>query len=254
MSKVAPVQRQSSDIQSNQTANQTSSQPLQSGEMLQSASTDARTHAAQLRATQLLAQSSQRALQLKAIAETTKNSDAQRSLSNFAQGAVQLKKDRAVYAFDDGESGVTTATKVIDPKDGSRGLFKYAYGSGNIIDSFNGTNLANPKIANGTPYEDLKAPNIAVKVAAHDLGVDYGDDALSPNQVVHGGRPLHFAHADKAHGINRTDKYTWHHLQNVGKMELIDMNVHGAMWHYGGISGWAASIHDSDSSDDDPSE
>ena len=249
MSLVAPTQLQVTDTQFSRTV----SQSLQASEKLQTASNDTRTHTAQLQAIRLLTQNSQRTLQFKAIAEVTKNNDAQRSLNSFAQRAVQLKKDRAVYAFDDGESGVTTATKVIDPKDGSRGLFKYAYGSGNIIDSFNGTNIADPKIADGTEYDGLKAPNIAVKVVEHNLANDYGDGALSSNEVVNGRRPLHFAHADKAHGINRTDKYTWHHLQSVGKMELIDMNVHGAMWHYGGIAGWASSLHDPDASDDDPS-
>ncbi|MBC3872672.1 HNH endonuclease signature motif containing protein [Undibacterium flavidum] len=270
MKVVVPVQHQNSGPKSDQT----SIRQLQVGAVTKSESIDMRSHATQLQARQLLAQSSPQALQLKALADVTKRAEsrsaptstkqfAKRStdqhsngLTNVAhlgKGEIQLKKDKAVDVFNDGESGVSTATKVIDPKDGSRGLFKYAYGSGNIIDSFNGKNIANPKIADGTKYAGLTAPNITVKVAAHDLTADYGDGALTKSEVTSGGRPLHFRHADNAHKIDRTDKYTWHHLQTMGKMELIDMNVHGAMWHYGGISGWAASLHNSDAGDDDPS-
>ena len=174
-----------------------------------------------------------------------------------AQGGVkqtmQLKKDPAIYDFGDGESGVTTSTKVIAPKNGSKGLFKYRYGSNYVIDSFNGTNIAEADTANGTEYEGLGTPNISVAVSKHNLAADYGDGGLSEEEIKKGGRPKHFRHADKASGIDRTNKYTWHHLQELGKMELIDMNVHGAMWHYGGIAGWDASLHSPDASDDDPS-
>lgn len=171
------------------------------------------------------------------------------------QPTMQMKKDPAVYDFGDkGKPDGTTSTKVIDPKNGSRGLFKYKYIDGNIIDSFNGTNIADSKIANDTKYAGLNAPNISVAVAKHDLAVDYGDGKLTLNDIEKGERPLHFRHADNAHKKDRENKYTWHHLQDFGKMELIDMNVHGAMWHYGGIARWSASVHEGKSSDDDPSE
>lgn len=179
------------------------------------------------------------------------------TMAQQAQGRVkptmQLKKDPAVYDFGDGESGVTTSTKVIAPKNGPKGLFKYRYGSNYVIDSFNGTNIAEPDAAKGTEYEGLDTPNISVAVSKHDLAADYGDGGLNEDEIKHGGRPKHFRHADKASGIDRTNKYTWHHLQELGKMELIDMNVHGAMWHYGGIAGWEGSLHTSNESDDDPS-
>lgn len=183
---------------------------------------------------------------------------AQRKLQaamNSSPQAMQLKKDAAIHSFGDSKPGETTATKVIDPKDGARGLFKYNYTGGNIIDTFNGKNIADSKIADGTTYAGLSAPNITVKVADHDLGKDYGKGGgkLSDSQMATGGRSTHFTHADNAHGIDRTDKYTWHHLQNKGKMELIDMNVHGAMWHYGGIASWTAGTHSPDATDDDPS-
>ncbi len=174
---------------------------------------------------------------------------------NNDSSPIQMKKDAAIHKFSDGESGVETATKVIDPKNGSRGLFKFKYTGGNKIDTFNGTNIADPKIAKSTKYDGLSAPNISVAVASHDLGKDYSHGKLSSTEMESGGRDLHFRHADKAHGTagSRVNSYTWHHLQDKGKMELIDMNVHGAMWHYGGIAGWKGATHSADASDDDPS-
>jgi len=249
MGTAAPVQYQNFDTHLNQDSNR----QLRMDEVSRSESIDNRPSFVQLKAQQSLTQGSSRTRQLRALENSAQNSQQSTNLSAFSVGKIQLKKDKAVASFDDGESGKTTATKVIDPKDGSRGLFKYAYGSGNIIDSFNGKNIADPKIANNTAYAGLGAPNIAVKVPSHNLATDYGGGALTLTQIATGGRPLHFSHADKAHGIDRTNKYTWHHLQALGKMELIDMNVHGAMWHYGGISGWAGSTHTSDDGDDDPS-
>lgn len=166
---------------------------------------------------------------------------------------IQMKKEPKIDEFDDkNKPDGTTSTKVIKQKDGSIGLFKYEYINSNIIDSFNKTNIADPTIANNSKYKGFNAPNISVAVTKHDLAQDYGNGKLTENQIQNGTRSIHFAHADKAHNIDREDKYTWHHLQEKGKMELIDMNVHGAMWHYGGISGWNASLHKHDS-DDDPS-
>jgi len=164
------------------------------------------------------------------------------------------KKDKAIYDFGDKESGVTTSTKVIDPKDGTKGLYKYRYVDTNKIDSFNGTNIAKADTAKGTEYEDLPTPEIKVKVSDHDLSKkNKEDETLTQEEIGGGDRNLHFRHADNEHGIDRTNKYTWHHKRTYGKMELIDMNVHGAMWHYGGISGWGASLH-SGTTDDDPSD
>lgn len=250
MGTAAPVQYQNSDTHSNQDSNR----QLRMDDVSRPESIDNRSSFVQLKTQQSLTQGSSRTRQLRALGYAAQNGHHLTNLSKFAGGEIQLKKDKAVASFNDGESGKTTATKVIDPKDGSRGLFKYAYGSGNIIDSFNGKNIADPKIASKTEYASLGAPNIAVKVASHNLATDYsGGGALTSTQIATGGRPLHFSHADKAHSIDRTNKYTWHHLQALGKMELIDMNVHGAMWHYGGISGWAGSTHASDDGDDDPS-
>lgn len=175
------------------------------------------------------------------------------SVINSTVGALQLKKDKAEYAFGDkGDPDGTTATKVITPKSGTRGLYKYKYVGGNKIDSFQGANIAKTATADKTKYSTLSAPEITTAVSSHDLGKDYGDGKLSEEQMSSGGRPLHFKHADLAHKKDRTNMYTWHHLQDKGKMELIDMNVHGAMWHYGGVAGWKASTHSADASDDDP--
>lgn len=137
------------------------------------------------------------------------------------------------------------------------------------MDSFNGTNMAteakkaaeDEKKDGVSDYTDLDAPNISVAVAAHDLSKTYGDtEGLSDSQLSGGSRSVHFAHADAANNTkaSRVNSYTWHHLQDKGKMELIDMNVHGAMWHYGGISGWKAATHPPDDAgdtdgDNDPS-
>lgn len=177
------------------------------------------------------------------------------SVMNSGHMPIQMKKDAAEHDFGDkGKPSGTTATKVINPKSGTRGLYKYKYSDGvKILDSFNGTNIANKETAKGTSYYGLTTPEITVAVASHDLAS--GDPPLSSSQLKNGSRSVHFRHADKKHKIDRKNKYTWHHLQNVGKMELIDMNVHGAMWHYGGIDGWKAATHPpgdaGDTTDDD---
>lgn len=169
--------------------------------------------------------------------------------------AVQMKKDKAEFVFDDkNKPERTTATKVIKQKSGPKGLFKFNYVNGNCINSFQGGNIAKKETAEDTDYADLGTPEITVAVSSHDLAA--GDKGLSENDITNGGRAKHFAQADEATGNSaesRKDKYTWHHLQSKGKMELIDMNVHGAMWHYGGIAGWKGSTHDEGDSDDDAS-
>lgn len=164
--------------------------------------------------------------------------------------SILLKKDPALWSAGDKIDGYTS-TKVIKTKQGSTGLFRYPMQT-NIIDSFIGKNVADEKIVRPKEYQGVQKIDIPVAVAEHDLSKKYKDDApgLDANTIQKGTRPTHFAHADKSHGIDRTDQYTWHHKNALGKMELIDMNVHGAMWHYGGIAGWAASLHTQDSEDD----
>lgn len=171
-----------------------------------------------------------------------------------ATAPVQMKKDAAEHVFGDkNDPANTTATKVIKQKTGGKGLFKFKYVGGNCIDSFQGgNNIADKDTAKGTTYADLDVPSIAVKVSSHDLSA--GDTGLKDSEITDGGRAKHFSQADAATGNSaesRKDKYTWHHLQTKGMMELIDMNVHGAMWHYGGIAGWKGSTHDDGDSDDD---
>lgn len=213
---------------------------------------DNRPEAVAQRKLQEMANSSSQVKQMIASHNMSNNQPNKQHIEQQNTGIIQRKKDKAVYDFGDKGDG-KTSTKVIDQKEGGRGLFKYQYkDDGNVIDTFNGTNIADSNIANGTIYQGISTPNITVKVASHDLKKQYGNTpALSTNIIANGTRAQHFAHADAAHGIDRTDKYTWHHKQEVGKMELIDMNTHGAMWHYGGIAGWGASLHSGDSSEDD---
>ncbi|GAB5417310.1 MAG: hypothetical protein Crog4KO_28920 [Crocinitomicaceae bacterium] len=167
---------------------------------------------------------------------------------NNSSDPIQMKKDAADHDFGDkGNPEGTTATKVITPKNGSQGLFKYKYSDGEkILDSFQYSNIADESIAEGTEYEGLSAEEISTSVSSHDLTVDSGEtSALTEEELTGGSRGVHFRHADAVNGTKdtRTNSYTWHHLQDKGKMELIDMNVHGAMWHYGGIDGWKAATH-----------
>ena len=165
---------------------------------------------------------------------------------------IQMKKDAAIATLGDKVAGESTATKVIKDKGGNIGLYKYKYTGGNLIDQFDGKNIAKAETAKGTPYEKLPTPNIRVAVANHDLfSTNKKGRKLTPTEITNGGRPTHFLHADEEHEVSRTDNYTWHHKQDEGKMELIDMNVHGAMWHYGGIAHWKAGTHGA-GGDDDP--
>jgi hypothetical protein len=167
------------------------------------------------------------------------------------RSVIMLAKDAALWSGDDKTDGLTS-TKVVKQKSGAIGLFRYRM-NGDIIDSFINNNVADESIVRPDAYKGVKRMEIVTAVQDHNLAAKYGDtEALSSAQVVGGSRPVHFAHGDASHGIGRENKYTWHHKSSLGKMELIDMNVHGAMWHYGGISGWGASVHTVDS-DDDPS-
>ena len=52
-----------------------------------------------------------------------------------------------------------------------------------------------------------------------------------------GSRSKDFTAANKAAGFKRTPKgYTWHHHENLGKMQLIRTSVHSQFWHRGGVS------------------
>ena len=168
---------------------------------------------------------------------------------------IQLAKDAALMKIRDKDPGSTTPTKIIKTKGGEIGVFRFPQGSGNIIDTFNGTNIASSADEEEAKksYSTAKIMPIPVKVADHNLGADYTDAPKLSDSVIKGhDRGPHFKHADDAQKTSGDrPNYTWHHKTNLGKMELIDMNVHGAMWHYGGIASWGASSHTTNT-DDDP--
>ncbi len=175
----------------------------------------------------------------------------QQPIQQIASGnPVQLAKDAALWSAGDKVDG-KTATKIIKTKGGTKGIFRFPM-SGNIIDTFIGKNEADES-KKPAAHADAQKIDIPVAVADHDLAAKYGDtEALSDAQITGKNRGVHFTHGDNSHGIDRSNKYTWHHKNSKGKMELIDMNVHGAMWHYGGIASWESTRHDSSDTDDDP--
>lgn len=177
----------------------------------------------------------------------------QQPIQQIASGKpVQLAKDAALWSAGDKVDG-KTSTKVIMTKGGTKGIFRFPM-NGDIIDTFIGQNIADES-DKPSAHSDAKKIDIPVAVSDHDLAATYKSTApgLSSSEISGGGRPKHFKHGDDSHGVDRSNKYTWHHKNKLGKMELIDMNVHGAMWHYGGISGWKESEHDkSVDTDDDP--
>lgn len=174
----------------------------------------------------------------------------QQPIRKIGEGTpVQLAKDAALWSKGDKEAN-KTSTKVIKTKGGTKGIFRFPM-NGNIIDTFIGKNEAN-EADKPAAHQDAQKIDIPVAVADHDLGKKYGDtEALSDEQITGKNRGTHFTHGDNSHGKDRANKYTWHHKSSEGKMELIDMNVHGAMWHYGGIASWESSRHDVNT-DDDP--
>jgi hypothetical protein len=164
---------------------------------------------------------------------------------------IMFKKDAALWKANDKEAG-HTSTKIVMTKSGTKGIFRFPM-NGDIIDTFIGKNEADESLK-PVEHADAVKMDIPVGVADHDLSQKYGEvEGLSDGQVTGGSRPVHFKHADDSHKVARDNTYTWHHKSSKGKMELIDMNVHGAMWHYGGIAGWKASVHDGGDTDDDPS-
>lgn len=158
---------------------------------------------------------------------------------------LMLKKDAALWSAEEEDTGYTP-TKVIKTKNGKKGIFRYRK-DGDIIDSFINNNIA---VKKDLPSEHLDADVIQIPVgrADHDLSGTYKNNApgLNSDVISNGTRAQHFAHGDKSHGIERKNTYTWHHLKSLGKMELIDMNVHGAMFHYGGVSEWKNMSHNDD--------
>lgn len=171
------------------------------------------------------------------------------------QNAVMMRKDPALAEIRPRQAG-WTATKVVKPKNGPKGIFRFPM-NGDNIDTFVGTNNPPGDLdaaeVPGAHHDAQKTP-IPTAVADHNLGKAYeGVSALDADAVGGGDRGLHFRHADAAWGTAgaRPDKYTWHHKAQFGHMELVDMNVHGAFWHYGGVAGWDASIvAPSDDNDD----
>lgn len=169
---------------------------------------------------------------------------------------IQLAKEAALKKIRDKTPGSSTPTKIIKTKGGEIGVFRFPQDSSNIIDTFNGTNIATSEDEEEAKksHSTAKIMPIPVKVADHDLGADYTDAPKLSDSVIKGDdRDPHFKHADAAQKTSGDrPSYTWHHKASLGKMELVDMNVHGAMWHYGGIASWGASSH-TGTTDDDPS-
>ncbi|WP_308910523.1 HNH endonuclease [Pseudokordiimonas caeni] len=74
-------------------------------------------------------------------------------------------------------------------------------------------------------------------------GRDYGETLGGTKEYIDtDDRRQHFSMADKAAGIkpgDRTGKWTWHHLKTpTYDMALVDMAVHRAFGHNGGVHLW----------------
>ncbi|WCL53461.1 HNH endonuclease [Gimibacter soli] len=74
-------------------------------------------------------------------------------------------------------------------------------------------------------------------------GRDYGETLGGKDEYIDtNDRPQHFSMADKKAGIkpaDRTAKWTWHHLKTpTYDMALVDMAVHRAFGHNGGVHLW----------------
>jgi hypothetical protein len=149
----------------------------------------------------------------------------------------QLRKDAAVWS-DGNKTGGMTPLKLVKRKDTNaieRYRFKY---DGNRIDSF-AVNQAQPDDGKGTKLSD------GSDVSSYPIGSGYivKDNvnlkgALSKEDIEGGDRNVHFAKANQISGVTDDDKTTWHHMGEEGKLQLVDMNVHGDFWHYGGIAHW----------------
>lgn len=190
--------------------------------------------------------------QMQQIAETHAQNQPIQKIA-FSGKPIQLAKEAALKKIRDKDSA-STPTKIIKTKGGDIGVFRFPQSS-KIIDTFNGTNVAtsDDETTAKTTHSTAKLMPIPVKVADHNLGADYvGAPKLSDSVIKGDNRDPHFSHADKAQNTTSDrPNYTWHHKASLGKMELVDMNVHGAMWHHGGIASWGASTH-TGTTDDDP--
>lgn len=197
------------------------------------------------------------ALQMQLMQQAAHTHAQAQPIQKIASGGkpIQLAKEAALMKIRDKDPGSSTPTKIIKTKGGEIGVFRFPQGSGNIIDTFVGTNIATSgdETEAKKSYSTAKLMQIPVKKADHDLAADYPDAPKLSDSVIKGDdRNPHFKHADDAQKTSGDrSSNTWHHKSKFGKMELIDMNVHGAMWHYGGIASWGASSH-TGSTDDDP--
>lgn len=165
---------------------------------------------------------------------------------------VMMKKDAALAELRPKESG-WTATKIVKPKNGKKGVFRFPMNGDNIDTFVNKNDVPSDIVLPPEHLDAEKQGNLFVAVEDHDLSKKYNaTEGLSDDVIAKGTRSAHFAHGDNSHGNPvRGDSLTWHHKAEYGHMELIDMNVHGAFWHYGGIAGWSASgVTPSDGDDD----
>ncbi len=60
-------------------------------------------------------------------------------------------------------------------------------------------------------------------------------------KIAGASRSRHFSIGDRVQGIKptyRKGKWTWHHETGEYMMSMVDMKVHNAFWHKGGVSFW----------------
>lgn len=154
-------------------------------------------------------------------------------------GVILLKKDAALWNSSTKTDGYTKL-KLIKTKGGSTGLYRYQYGSGNVIDTFSNNSAGAVKDSfSGESYAGQSISTYPVgssPIVVSDFNLKT-DGGLGDLAISSGNRDTHFKAAKDA-GKPNDDKTTWHHKKTYGMMELVDMNVHGAMWHYGGIATW----------------
>lgn len=168
----------------------------------------------------------------------------------FENLSIQLKKDAALWSDNNKTGGMTPLKLVLRKDTGAVEKYKFQY-NGNKIDSF-ATNQAKSSDGQGSSYasKDLSTYPVGQGYIKKD-NVDL-NDKLTKSEIEGGNRDTHFKKANEISGVQDDDKTTWHHMGAVGKLQLVDMNVHGDFWHYGGIAHWGETVAKDDGADGEP--
>ncbi|HEX7644654.1 MAG TPA: HNH endonuclease [Burkholderiaceae bacterium] len=195
---------------------------------------------AQIGQLQALAQGSNQAMrlvQLRAWADASPQvAHLQRMSASFGNGApaAQLKTDVKEDKDDATAGKETSSKKIATPTQGTK-WFRFARGDGDVIESF-ANNLYKGADAGSNPV------HATIDLSNNTKGV-------AKSAIPELSRAQHFALGDAMIGKSkdyRKGTYTWHHMTDAYKMELVDMYTHGGFYHYGGFSAWQEGVDDDD--------